>query len=195
MENLGTKIRNLREAKKVPLRTVAAYLDIDQAILSKIERGQRNAKRAQVVMLAKYFKVKENELLVSWLSDKLVKELGNETIGLDALKLAEEKVEYIAFKRIDRNAILKKIKAVIAGFKQIEKAYIYGSFARKQDGPKSDIDIAFKASADFSYFDLADVQHELEKKINRKIDVGFIDSFKPYILEHVKPDLKLIYER
>ena len=90
---------------------------------------------------------------------------------------------------------MKKIKAVIAGFKQIEKAYIYGSFARKQDGPKSDIDIAFKASADFSYFDLADVQHELEKKINRKIDVGFIDSFKPYILEHVKPDLKLIYER
>lgn len=195
MENLGEKIRKLREAKKLPLRTVAAYLDLDQAILSKIERGQRNASRAQILMLAKYFKVKENELLISWLSDKLVRELSDESFGLEALKLAEEKVEYIAFKKIDRNAILKKIKAVIAGFKQIEKAYIYGSFARKQDGPKSDIDIAFKTTEGFSYFDLAEVQHQLELKINRKIDVGFIDSFKPYIFEHVKPDLKLIYER
>ncbi len=73
-----------------------------------------------------------------------MRELSDESFGLEALKLAEEKVEYIAFKKIDRNSILKKIKAVIAGFKQIEKAYIYGSFARKQDGPKSDIDIAFK---------------------------------------------------
>lgn len=33
METLGDKIRKLREEKNVPLRTVAAYLDIDQAIL------------------------------------------------------------------------------------------------------------------------------------------------------------------
>ena len=109
--------------------------------------------------------------------------------------MAEEKVEYIAFKKIDRNSLLKKIKAVIAGFKQIEKAYIYGSFARKEDGPKSDIDIALKTGAGFSYFDLAEIQHELENKIKRKVGVGFVDSFKPHILEHVKPDLQLIYER
>ena len=42
---------------------------------------------------------------------------------------------------------------------------------------------------------LPEVQHQLEKCINRKVDVGFIDSFKPYIFEQVKPDLKLIYER
>jgi predicted nucleotidyltransferase len=41
---------------------------------------------------------------------------------------------------------------------------------------------------------LADVKFQLEKLVNRKVDVGFIDTFKPYILEHVKPDLKLIYE-
>jgi len=46
----------------LPLRTVAAWLDIDQAILSKIEREQRNASREQVVKLAIYFKVKEDDL-------------------------------------------------------------------------------------------------------------------------------------
>ena len=78
----------------MPLRTVAAFLDIDQAILSKIERGQRNATREQVVKLAEYFKIKESDLLVSWLSDKLVYEVADEQVALKALQVAEEKVKY-----------------------------------------------------------------------------------------------------
>lgn len=76
------------------LRTVSAYLDIDQAILSKVERGQRIATREQVVKLAAYFKVKENDLLIAWLSDKLVYEVAEEKIALKALQVAEEKIKY-----------------------------------------------------------------------------------------------------
>ena len=92
MDKLGDIIRKLREEKELPLRTVAAYLDIDQAILSRIERGQRNATREQVVKLAKYFKVKENDLLVAWLSDKLVYEVADEDIALKSLHVAENKI-------------------------------------------------------------------------------------------------------
>lgn len=95
MDSFGDSIRKLREDKELPLRIVAAYLDIDQAILSKIERGQRKPSREQVVKLAEYFKVKENELLIAWLSDKLVYELEDEDIALKALQVAEEKVKYI----------------------------------------------------------------------------------------------------
>lgn len=195
MDNLGETIRKLRTAKKLPLRTVAAYLDIDQAILSKIERGHRNATRAQVVKLANYFMIKESELLVSWLSDKLVDEVAEEDVALKALQVAEERVAYIAFKKKDRKDIIKELKNGLKKFIQVEKAWIYGSFSRGDDSPKSDVDIALKTSEAFTYFDLAEVQHQLEKSINRRVDVGFIDSFKPYILDHVKPDLKLIYER
>ncbi|MDD3685912.1 MAG: helix-turn-helix transcriptional regulator [Bacteroidales bacterium] len=94
MDGLGETIRKLREEKGLPLRTVSAYLDIDQAILSKIERGQRNANREQVIKLAGFFKVKEDDLLVFWLSDKLVYEVADEEIALKALKVAEEKVKY-----------------------------------------------------------------------------------------------------
>lgn len=94
MDNLGEAIRKLREEKGLPLRIVAAFLDIDQAILSKIERGQRNATREQVVRLAEYFKIKESDLLVSWLSDKLVYEVADEQVALKALQVAEEKVKY-----------------------------------------------------------------------------------------------------
>ncbi len=95
MESLGDTIRKLREDKELPLRTVAAFLDIDQAILSKIERGQRKPSREQVVKLAAYFKVKENDLLVAWLSDKLVYEVEDEDMALKALQVAEERVKYI----------------------------------------------------------------------------------------------------
>lgn len=94
MDGLGATIRKLREEKGVPLRIVSAYLDIDQAILSKIERGQRNASREQVIKLADFFKVKEDDLLVFWLSDKLVYEIADEEIALKALKVAEEKIKY-----------------------------------------------------------------------------------------------------
>lgn len=96
MDSLGDNIRKLREDKELPLRTVAAYLDIDQAILSKIERGQRKASREMVVNLAKYFKVVENDLLIAWLSDKLVYEVADEQIALKALQVAEEKIKYIS---------------------------------------------------------------------------------------------------
>ena len=105
MDNLGNIIRKLREAKKLPLRTVAAFLDMDQAILSKIERGQRNISRAQVVKLAGYYEAKEEDLLIAWLSDKLVYEVEDEEHAIKALQVAEEKVNYIAFKKIDRNEI------------------------------------------------------------------------------------------
>jgi HTH-type transcriptional regulator, competence development regulator len=94
MHSFGETIRELREVRKLPLRTVAAFLDTDQAILSKIERGQRNASREQVVKLAVFFEIKETDLLVSWLSDKLVYEVAGEDVALKALQVAEEKVKY-----------------------------------------------------------------------------------------------------
>ncbi|MCF6352513.1 MAG: helix-turn-helix domain-containing protein [Cyclobacteriaceae bacterium] len=94
MKSLGETIRHLREEKKLPLRIVAAYLDIDQAILSKMERGQRNMPREQIIKLAKYYKVKTDDLLVSWLSDKVIYEVDNEKLALKALQVAEEKIKY-----------------------------------------------------------------------------------------------------
>ena len=105
MDSFGDIIRKQREDKGLPLRTVAAYLDIDQAILSKIERGQRKINRDKVLKLATYFEAKVEPLLVSWLSDKLVYELEDEDLALKSLQLAEEKVAYRAYQKTDKKAI------------------------------------------------------------------------------------------
>ena len=104
MDSFGDTIRKLREEKELPLRTVAAFLDIDQAILSKIERAQRKPTREQVVKLAEYFKVKENDLLVAWLSDKWAYEVEDEDMALKALQVAEEKVNYITKPTISKSS-------------------------------------------------------------------------------------------
>ena len=99
MDSFGDRVKQLREEQQLPLRTVAAFLDIDQAILSKIEHGHRKANREQVKQLAKYFKADEDELIVAWLSDKLAHELQDENLSMQALKAAEKKVDYLKKKK------------------------------------------------------------------------------------------------
>lgn len=99
MDSFGSQIKQLREQLQLPLRTVAAFLDIDQASLSKIEHGRRKASREQVIKLAKYFNSNENQLLVTWLSDKLAHEIQDEDLAKQALKAAEKKVDYLKKKK------------------------------------------------------------------------------------------------
>ena len=94
METFGEYIRKLRENEKMPLRKLAAALDIDQSTLSKIERNERRPTKEMAPVLAKVFKLDEKELKVKFLSDKVTYELKDEDVGLDALKVAEQNIQY-----------------------------------------------------------------------------------------------------
>ena len=91
----GNKIRSLRDEQGVLQRQLAAYLEleIDTPMFSKIERGDRRAKRSQVIMLAEYFHVDEKEILTLWLADKILDALeGEEELGLCAIETAKSKM-------------------------------------------------------------------------------------------------------
>ena len=47
----------------------------------------------------------------------------------------------------------------------------------------------------FSLFDIAEIQYQLEKLVKRKVDVVMKDEVKPHVMERIRPDLKLIFER
>ena len=93
MQTLGGMLRELRESKKLLLRQVAAALELDTALLSKYERDDRKPSKKQVLAFAKFYKVKPDDLLVEWLSDKLASEIKNEDLALKAMQAAEEKVK------------------------------------------------------------------------------------------------------
>ena len=67
----GNKIRALREEQNLLLRQVASILEMDTAQLSKIERGERQAKKETVLKIAVTLKVSEKELLTLWLADQI----------------------------------------------------------------------------------------------------------------------------
>lgn len=94
-DTIGEKLRELREEKELPLRKVAALLDIDVAILSKMERGERPLTKEVIIKLAEIYKYSSDDLLVLFLSDKILHEIQNEDLGSKALKVAEEKMKYI----------------------------------------------------------------------------------------------------
>jgi transcriptional regulator with XRE-family HTH domain len=94
-ETIGEKLRHIREEKELPLRKVAALLDIDVAILSKMERGERRITKEVVLKLADIYDYNADDLLVSFLSDKILYEIQDEDLGIEALKVAEERAKYI----------------------------------------------------------------------------------------------------
>ena len=95
MKSFGQKIREIRERKGDPLRIVSYHLGVDQAILSKIENGKRKATRKQVEILAEYYNAATKELIIDWLSDKIIYDIENDEFGIEALKVAEQKVSYL----------------------------------------------------------------------------------------------------
>lgn len=92
--SVGEILRKHREKKGLLLRQVAALLDIDTAILSKIERGERKAKKEQIVQLAKILDLNQEDLIVQYLSEKILYEIQDEELGEKALKVAEQKIKY-----------------------------------------------------------------------------------------------------
>lgn len=88
-------LRELRESNGLLLREVGAKLSIDPTILSKIERDERLPTREQVRALANFYKDQEHEVIIAWLSDKLVYEVLNEELAIEAIHVAEEKIEYL----------------------------------------------------------------------------------------------------
>lgn len=197
MESFSDTIRRLRTEKKMPLRKVAAYLDIDQAILSKIERGKRKATRDQVVGLARFYHIDQENLLVAWLSDRIIQELDGETNSLKVLQVAEEKIAYKASKKRDRTAIVRKIKSVLKEFPAIERAWIFGSFARMEEIQESDIDILIDVpnGVPFTLFDISEIQEKLRSSINRKVDLVMSRALRPEVKDRMEKDLRIIYEK
>ncbi|MDR6571256.1 helix-turn-helix transcriptional regulator [Chitinophaga ginsengisegetis] len=93
MNRFGEEIKHLRVQKNLLQRQVANLLDIDTPMLSKIERGERPAKREQVSALCRVFETKEGDLFSLWLADKIYDLIKNEPTALKALSITKDKLK------------------------------------------------------------------------------------------------------
>lgn len=90
--HFGERIKELRESQGLLQRQLAANLEIDTPMFSKIERGERRAKRDQVLKIAELLKANKQELLALWLADQIKVLVTDEDQALQALKIAEQDI-------------------------------------------------------------------------------------------------------
>ena len=92
MNSFGEYLRNRREQLGLPLRKVAAELDIDTSILSKIERNERVATKEMLLILAKTLEVHEKEIQIEFIQSTILSELGDLEFLTDGLKNVLKKI-------------------------------------------------------------------------------------------------------
>jgi predicted nucleotidyltransferase len=74
---------------------------------------------------------------------------------------------------------------------------IFGSFVRGEQNKRSDVDIVieFERNSEKSLLDLVRIENGLRRVFKRKVDVGILSSVNPYIIEEVKREMRIIYEK
>lgn len=78
------------------------------------------------------------------------------------------------------------------------KAWIFGSFARGEETPQSDVDILFvpdRSGKPFTLFTMGGMYMDLKELLGREVDLIEEGSLRPYAVESANRDRILIYER
>ena len=91
---MKTLLKNAREQKGLKTREVAQLLGIDQALISKFESGTRKPTKDQISKLSQLLEIDYETLMVAWLKEKILYEIGDDELALKALKVAEDEIKY-----------------------------------------------------------------------------------------------------
>jgi DNA-binding XRE family transcriptional regulator len=87
------RIKQLREELQMPQRQLAAALEIDTATYCKIEKGERKARREQIIVIARLLKTNKDELISLWLADQVTAIVADEKkLSAKALDIAKQNI-------------------------------------------------------------------------------------------------------
>lgn len=198
-ESFGELIRRLRLENKLSLRITAAEVDIDQSTLSKIERNEKQAPDYIIEALAHLFQQNIRTFKIKYLSEKIYYEVKDTGCAIEALKGAIKRLKFegVGTKTTHKHEMLyNKIRAYLETT-PINKAWIFGSFARNEERHDSDIDllVKFDKNHNLDLLDYIGITHDLEDLLGRNVDLVEQGKLLPNISKIVKSEKKLVYER
>lgn len=87
------------------------------------------------------------------------------------------------------------VSRVLARY-DVREAYLFGSFARGEQAPDSDIDLRLACGATMTFGALYELSLELEKELGRKVDIvtNPPEHMRPAFRKSIKQDEVCIYE-
>jgi len=198
-KSFGDLIRKARKQRGLKLREVAGKLEIDQSTLSKIERNEIIAPPRIIRPIAKLLGIDYKSLQVKYLSEKLFYDFKEVDYAVDAI---DEAKRMLLLKRKDadiaskKELLIRKIKNYLNN-QPIDKAWLFGSFARNQESFHSDIDllVRFIKPNQLDLFDYAGFKLDLEDITGRPVDLVEEGYMIPGVKKNVDNEKVLIYER
>ncbi|NQW30523.1 MAG: nucleotidyltransferase family protein [Ignavibacteria bacterium] len=110
--------------------------------------------------------------------------------------MTEKRPEYRARNQTSFGDILDTLGIYFKGDNRIDKAWVFGSYARNQAKPSSDLDVLIEQPEGgvLTLFDLADIQFRLEQFLGLKVDLTTKRSINPDFLPQVISEMKLVYD-
>jgi Fic family protein/DNA-binding Xre family transcriptional regulator len=97
---MKTLLKNAREQKNIKTRELAQLMGIDQALISKFENGTRKPTREQVLKLATLLNIDYETLMIAWLKEKILYEIGDDHLAMQAMTMVQE--ENAIYKKLDK---------------------------------------------------------------------------------------------
>jgi len=94
---------------------------------------------------------------------------------------------------MQKQEIFKKVVSILERY-GAKKIAIFGSYARDEAKPESDIDILVEFSERKSLLDLVGIEQELSDAWGVKADLLTEKSISPYLIDSIKSEMKVIYE-
>ena len=148
-----------------------------------------------IIAFSTLYQLDVKQLLAIFYADKLLKDIDDDEIVLDVIRLAEESVQYRTNKKESNAKLFSQIKRFFDVDKRVKRAWLFGSVSRSEATNDSDIDIMieFNKRKKYSMFDLIDIAHTLEKKIKRKVDLSEKGSLYDFAKKDAEKDLIQIY--
>lgn len=198
-ETFGELIRRKRIEKGLALRELANKVDLDQSTLSKIERNELISPPRIINSLSRSLEVEYKELQIKYLSEKLYKELKDWDYSEESLELARKRIEKEKSGtnfELERKKLIERIENYLSN-QPIEKAWLFGSFAREEESYDSDIDllIRFRQPHKIDLFEYVGIRQDLEDITGRQIDLVEEGQELPKIRGIIEQEKRLIYER
>lgn len=92
--SIGQLLKSLRLDKGWILRELSVKTSLDPTLLSKIERDERLPTKEQIKTFCKVYRGKREAIMLAYLSDKILQEVEDEKLALQAMVVAEEKMRY-----------------------------------------------------------------------------------------------------
>jgi len=197
-QTFGEKIKLAREKQNYSLRFVGNEIGYSPSSLSKVEKNERKAPKRILFSLASLLNIDYEELVVKYLSENVFYEVrhfeyATKAIDLVKKRLSEEGKGTLYLK--NRNDIINIISLYFES-KPIEKAWLFGSFARNTNiSFDSDIDILvqFKKPNKISLFDVINIKNDLLEKTGREIDLVEIGTELKSLSSKIHTEKILIY--